>query len=55
MDYVNSLVGKDEETIVNAIKEMADNVEKCKAQEKEFNKLYSELDDNKEEINYLRN
>ena len=50
-----SLVGKDEETIVDAIKEMIDNVEKFKAQEKEINKLYSELDDNKEEINYLRN
>jgi hypothetical protein len=34
MDYCMSLVGKDEETIVDAIKEMADNVDKFKVQEK---------------------
>ena len=51
MDYFMSLVGKDGETIVDAIKEMADNVEKFKAQEKEMKKLYNKLDDNKEKIN----
>ena len=55
MDYFMSLVGKDGETIVDAIKEMADNVEKFTAQEKEMKKLYNKLDDNKEKINYLSN
>ena len=55
MEYLLSLVGKDEETIAEAIKEMANNLEKFKVQEKEIKKLYNELDDKKEEIHYLRN
>ena len=34
MDYLMSLVGKDQETITEAIKEMAENVDKVKNQEK---------------------
>ena len=39
MDYLMSLVGKDQETIFDAIKEIAENVEKVKTQEKEINEL----------------
>ena len=53
MDYLLSLVGKDEETIVDAIKEMAENVEKVKVQAKEINELDNKLENNKEEIHYL--
>ena len=55
MEYLLSLVGKDEETIAEAIKEMGDNVEKCKVQEKEINKLHNEMDDKKKEIKNRRN
>jgi chromosome segregation ATPase len=48
-----SLVGKDQETITEAIKEMAENVENVKKQEKEINDLHSELDDAKDKIHYL--
>ena len=36
MDYMLSLVGKDQDTIVEAIKELAENSEKLKLQEKEI-------------------
>jgi chromosome segregation ATPase len=55
MDYLLSLVGKDQDTIVDAIKDLAENSEKVKLQEKEINNLKSEIDDAKEEIHYLRN
>ena len=55
MDYLMSLVGKDQETIVDAIKEMAENVEKVKNQENEMEELNNELENHKEEIHYLRN
>jgi chromosome segregation ATPase len=54
MDYLQSLVGKDEETIVDAIKEMAENVEKVQVQAKEIDELNNKLEDNKEEIHYLK-
>ena len=50
MDYLMSLVGKDQETIVDAIKEMAENVEKVKNQENEMEELNNELENHKEEI-----
>jgi hypothetical protein len=49
MDYLQSLVGKDEETIVDAIKEKAKHFE-VKVQAKEID----ELDNNLEEMHYLR-
>ena len=55
MDYLLSLVGKDQETITEAIKELAKNAEKVKIQEEKINDLQSELEDNKEEIHYLKN
>ena len=36
MDFLLSLVGKEQETITEAIKEMAENTEKVKIQEKEI-------------------
>ena len=50
-----SLVGKDQDTIVEAIKELAENSEKVKLKEKEIEKLHNDLDKNKEEVHYLRN
>ena len=47
MDYLLSLVGKDQDTIVDAIKDLAANAEKVKAQE-------NELEKDKEEIHYLK-
>ena len=55
MDYLLSLVGKDQETITEAIKELAKNAEKVKIQEEKINDLQSELEDNKKEIHYLKN
>jgi chromosome segregation ATPase len=55
MDYLLSLVGQDQDTIVDAIKDLAANAEKVKDQEMEIKELYSKLDDNKEEIHYLKN
>ena len=55
MDYLLSLVGKDQDTIVDAIKDLAENAEKVKAQEVEIKELYDKLDENKEEIHYLAN
>ena len=43
------------DTIVEAIKELAENSEKVKLQENEIEKLQSDLDENKEELHYLRN
>ena len=54
MDYLLSLVGKDQDTIVDAIKDLAANAEKVKAQENEINKLINELEKDKEEIHYLK-
>ena len=48
-------VGKDQDTIVDTIKEMAENRDKAKLQEKEIEKLDKDLDENKEEVHYLRN
>ena len=47
MDYLLSLVGKDEDTILNAMKEMVKNGEKVKNQEKE-------IDQFKDEVHYLK-
>jgi hypothetical protein len=44
------LVEKDQDTITEAIKELADNAEKVKIQEKEMYDLQSELVDAKEKI-----
>ena len=49
-----SLVGKDQETITEAIKELARNSEKVKALEKENIDLNSMLEETKEEIHYLK-
>ena len=42
MEYLLSLVGKDQDTITEAIKEMAENVEQVKNQEKEMDELHNE-------------
>ena len=55
MDYLLSLVGKDEETILDAMKEMVENVDKVKNKEKEIDELNNKLEDHTEEIYYLRN
>ena len=55
MDFLKSLVGKDQETITEAIKEMAENTEKVRIQEKEIVNLQNELDDAKEQVHYLKN
>ena len=55
MDYLLSLVGKDEATIVDAIKDLAANSEKVKAQDIEINELSNQIDENKEEIHFLKN
>ena len=47
MDYLFSLVGKDQETITEAIKELAENSEKVKALGKENGDLHSELEESK--------
>ena len=44
MDYLLSLVGKDQGTITEAIKELAENAEKVKLQEKQIEDLKSEID-----------
>ena len=54
MDYLLSLVGQDENTIVDAIKDLAANAEKVKAQENEINEQNNELEKDKEELHYLR-
>ena len=54
MDYLLSLVGKDQDTIVDAIKDLAANAEKVKGLENEINKLSNELEKDKEEIHYLK-
>ena len=55
MEYLQSLVGKDQETITNAIKEMAENTQKVKIQEKKITDLQTELLENRDEIHYLKN
>ena len=55
MDYLLSLIGKDEATIVDAIKDLAANSEKVKAQEIEIKELFNKIDDNKEEVHFLKN
>ena len=55
MDYLLSLVGKDQDTIVEAIKELAQNGEKVKIQKKEIDDLKCELEEGKEEIHYRTN
>ena len=55
MDYLLSLIGKDEATIVDAIKDLAANSEKVKAQEIEIKELFNTIDDNKEEVHFLKN
>ena len=49
-----SLVGKDQETITEAITELAENAEKVKLQEKQIDELKSEIDESKDEICYLK-
>ena len=53
MDFLLSLVGKDQDTITEAIKELAQNGEKVKSQEEKNYELKSELNDAKDEIKYL--
>ena len=55
MEYLLSLVGKDQDTITEAITGLAQNGEKVKLQEKEIYDLKSELKDAKAEIKYLGN
>ena len=55
MEYLLSLVGKDQEKITEAIKYLAENSVKVKALEKENGDLLNELDESKEEIHYLTN
>ena len=55
MDYLLSLVGQDQDTIVEAIKDLAENKERVMKQENEINDLQSELEEHKEEIHYLKN
>ena len=55
MDYLLSLVGQDQDTIVNAIKDLVSNAEKVKDQENQIKELNNKLDDHKEEIQYLKN
>ena len=55
MDYLMSLVGKDQETITEAIKELAENCEKVKTLEKENSDMHSELKEANDEIHYLKN
>ena len=54
MDYLLSLVRKDQETITEAIKELAENAEKVKIKETEIDDLQSEMVEAKEEIHYLK-
>jgi hypothetical protein len=39
MDYLMSLVGKDQETVTQAIRDLTDNFEKVKLQDKKIEKL----------------
>ena len=55
MDYLLSLVGKDQDTIVDAIKDVAKNAEKVKAQELEIKELINKLDKDKKEKHYMKN
>ena len=55
MEYLLSLVGKDQKTITEVIKELAVNSEKVNALEKEDSDLHIELEESKEEIHYLKN
>jgi predicted RNase H-like nuclease (RuvC/YqgF family) len=55
MEYILSLVGKDQETITEAIKNLAENAEKVKKLEMENSDLHIELEESKEEIHYLKN
>ena len=50
-----SLVGKDQETITQAIKDLAENFEKVKIQEKKIENLIDENDNLKEENYNLNN
>ena len=50
-----SLVGKDQETITKAIKELAENSEKVKLQETQIKELDDKNDEFKEEVHYLWN
>ena len=43
IEYLMSLVGKDQDTITEAIKELSENSEKVKKQEKEIDDMQSEL------------
>ena len=45
MDYILSLVGKDQETITQEITELAENAEKVKLKEKEIDEVKSEIDE----------
>ena len=55
MEYLKSLVGQDHDTIVEAIKDLAENKERVIKQEKEINDLHLELEEHREEIHYLKN
>ena len=50
MDYLLSMVEKDQDTIVEVIKELAKYADKVKIQEEKINDQQSELEDNKEVI-----
>ena len=55
MDYLLSLVGEDQETITQAIRDLAENFEKVKLQDKKIEKLNDDNDELKEEIYHSRN
>ena len=55
MEALMSLVGKDEETIVEALKALAGNGIKVKDQEEEIKSLCNDLEKLKEENHYLKN
>ena len=54
MDYLLFLVAKDQDTITEAIKELAENSEKVKKQKKEIDDMQSELVEANEKIHYLK-
>ena len=55
MESLLSLVGKDHDTIVEALEGLAKNGEKVKIQEDEIKQLNGDIEEHKEEVHYLRN
>ena len=52
---VTFVIGNDQETTVESLKQLAENGEEGKHQEKEIKRILDELEDSKEEIHYLKN